>query len=45
MGKLLFAAGAFAVSGPVAVAIVQLMIGRVACLTEKKPKVACFEDL
>ena len=45
LGKLLFAAGAFAVSGPVAVAIVQLIIGRVACLTERKAKVAGFEDL
>jgi hypothetical protein len=45
LGKLLFAAGAIAVSGPVAVAIIQLTIGRVAWLTEKKPKVAGFEDL
>jgi hypothetical protein len=45
LGKLLFAAGSFAVSGPVAVAIVQLIIGRVACLTEKKARVAGFEDL
>jgi hypothetical protein len=45
LGKLLFAAGACAVSGPVAVAIVQLIIGRVACLTEKKPKLAGYEDL
>ena len=44
MGKLLFAAGAFGVSGPVVVAMVQLITGRVACLTEKKPKVAGFED-
>jgi hypothetical protein len=45
LGTLLFAAGAFAVSGPVAVAIVQFSIGRVACRTVKKPKVARFEDL
>ena len=45
MGKLLFAAGAFAISGPVAVAILQLIIGRLACLTEKKPNVGGFEDL
>ena len=45
LGTLLFAAGAFAVSGPVTVAIIQLIIGRAARLTEKKPKVAGFEDL
>ena len=45
LGKLLFAAGAFAISGPVAVAILQLIIGRLACLTEKKPNVGGFEDL
>jgi hypothetical protein len=45
LGKLLFAAGAFGVSGPVVVAMVQLITGRVACLTEKKPKFAGFEDL
>ena len=45
LAMLLFAAGAFALSGPLAVAIAQLIIGRVLSRTEKKPKVAGLEDL
>jgi hypothetical protein len=43
--NLLFAAGAFAISGPVTVTIVQAITGRMAGPDGKKPEVAGFEDL
>lgn len=45
LGKLLFAAGAFALSGPVAVTITQSITGRVVCPAGKKHKFAGFADL